>query len=99
MFGPVLGTLGLGERTHWLREGFSRINKLNSSNTPVQYNPVGNEVLISHLYSTRRTAIEDSSCGSAFGGDVEACRKAFPYFATVFKCSRHRAHLGPGQVL
>jgi hypothetical protein len=50
----------------------------------VQYNPVREEVLISHLYSTRQAAMGDASCGSAFGGDVEKCKNALPYFATVF---------------
>ena len=26
----------------------------------------------------------DAFCGSAFGGDVENCRKAFPHIASVF---------------
>jgi hypothetical protein len=79
-----LGSHGFGERTFWLREGFGRLNELTSPGTTVQYNPVRDEVLISHLYSTRQAVMGDAFCGSAFGGDVEKCRHAFPYVATVF---------------
>jgi hypothetical protein len=79
-----LGAPGFGERTYWMREGFSQLNELTSSDTSVQYNPVQVEVLISHLYSARQAAMGDSSCGSAFGGDVEKCRKASPYVVSVF---------------
>jgi hypothetical protein len=79
-----LGVPGFGERTYLLREGFGRLSELTSSNAIVQYNPVGSEVLISHLYSTRQAAMGDQHCGSAFGGDLEKCSNAFPYFATVF---------------
>jgi hypothetical protein len=79
-----LGTPGFGERTYWLREGFSQLNELTPSSTSVQYNPVRDEVLISHLYSTRQAGMGDALCGSVFGGDVETCKKAFPYVATVF---------------
>lgn len=80
----VFGTPGFGERTYWLREGFRRLNESTSSHTLVQYNPVRDEVLITHLYSTRQAAVGDPSCGSAFGGDFEKCRQAFPYFARIF---------------
>jgi hypothetical protein len=42
------------------------------------------EVLMAHLYSTRKAVMGDPSCGGAFGGDVVICRKAFPYIASVF---------------
>jgi len=79
-----MGAPGFGERTYWLREGFSRLNELTFSNTLVQYNPVRPEVLIFQLYSGRQAGMGDPSCGSAFGGNIEKCSKAFPYFATVF---------------
>jgi hypothetical protein len=78
------GAPGFGERTYWLRDGFGRLNELTSPGASVQYNPVRNEVLISHLYSTRQAVMGDAFCGSGFGGDVEKCRQAFPTFAKVF---------------
>ena len=79
-----LGTPGFGERTYWLRDGFTRLSRLDPSMTPVQYNPVRDEVLIAHLYSTRQAVIGDAFCGSAFGGDAQNCRKEFPRVASVF---------------
>lgn len=79
-----LGAPGFGERTYWMREGFSRLHELTSPNTSVQYDPVGDEVLISHLYSTRQAAMGDPGCGSSFGGDIEKCKKALPYFVAAF---------------
>jgi hypothetical protein len=80
----TLGSRGFGERTYWLREGFGRLDELTSPSTIVQYNPVRDEVLIEHLYSTRQAVMGDPFCGSAFGGDAGKCRDAFPYFAIVF---------------
>jgi len=67
-----------------MREGFSQLDQLTSSHSSVQYNPVRDEVVMAHLYSTRQATMGDESCASAFGGDVDKCRKAFPYFAVVF---------------
>lgn len=80
----ILGSPGFGRRTYWMRDGFGQLNQLTSPGTTVQYNPVRDEVLIAHLYSTRQAVMGDSNCGSAFGGDFAKCRQAFPYFATVF---------------
>jgi hypothetical protein len=79
-----LGATGFGRRTYWMREGFDRLNELTSSNRSVQYNPVRDEVLIAHLYSTRQAVMGDAGCGSAFGGDYEKCRAVFPSVAAVF---------------
>jgi hypothetical protein len=79
-----LGSRGFGERTYWLREGFSNLGKLTPTAAVVQYNPVRDENLIAHLYSTRQAAMGDSDCASTFGGDSQECRKAFPYVASVF---------------
>jgi hypothetical protein len=79
-----LGAPGFGERTYWLREGFSRLSELTPSTALVQYNPVRDETLTAHLYSTRRAVMGDAFCASAFGGDVQNCRKAFPHIASVF---------------
>jgi hypothetical protein len=79
-----LGDPGFGERTYWLRAGFGQINRLTSPATIVQYNPVGYEVEMAHLFSARQAVIGDAFCGSAFGGDTQRCREAFPYFATAF---------------
>jgi hypothetical protein len=67
-----------------LRDGFVRLNELTYPAATVQYNPVRNEVLISHLYSTRQAVMGDAFCGSGFGGDVDKCRQVFPAFAKVF---------------
>ena len=58
-----LGAPGFGRRTYWMRAGYSRLNQLTSSSASVQYNPVRDEVLISHLYSTRPAVMGDSYCG------------------------------------
>jgi hypothetical protein len=79
-----LGTPGFGERTYWLREGFSRLSKLTPSTALVQYNPVRDEALTAHLYSARQAVMGDAFCASAFGGDVQNCRKAFPRIASAF---------------
>jgi len=79
-----LGAPGFGERTYWMREGFSRLDRMTPPLAAVQYNPVREEVLIAHLYSTRQAVMGDASCGSAFGGDIEACRKVFFRFDPVF---------------
>ena len=79
-----LGSPGFGERTYWMREGYGRLNRMTPIDASVQYNPVRDEVLISHLYSTRQAVMGDAFCGSAFGGDPAKCRQAFPYVATVF---------------
>jgi hypothetical protein len=79
-----LGAPGFAERTYWMREGFSRLDELTSSNASVQYNPVRDEVLIAHLYSTRQAIMGDALCGSAFGGEPQNCRKAFPRIASAF---------------
>jgi hypothetical protein len=90
-----LGDPGFGERTYWMREGFSRLNGLTSSSTSVQYNPVRDEALIARLYSTRQTAMADAFCGSAFGGDLQKCREAFPRIASAFNSpsAAHRLNL------
>jgi len=79
-----LGDPGFGERTYWMREGFSRLNGLTSPYMSVQYNPVRDEVLIAHLYSTRQAIMGDAFCESGFGGDLQNCRKAFPRMASAF---------------
>ena len=79
-----LGNPGFGERTYWLRAGFGQLNRVTTPSTTVQYNPVRYEVEMAHLYSGRQAVMGDAFCGSAFGGDVERCRKAFPYFTAVF---------------
>ena len=79
-----LGSPGFGERTYWMRDGYGRLNQLTPIDATVQYNPVRDEVLISHLYSTRQAVMGDAFCGSAFGGDPAKCRQAFPYVAAVF---------------
>jgi hypothetical protein len=78
------GAPGFGKRTYWLREGFGRLGQLTPPMATVQYNPVRDEVLISHLYSPRQAVMGDAFCGSGFGGDVEKCRQAFPTIAKVF---------------
>jgi hypothetical protein len=79
-----LGHAGFGERTYWLREGYSRLNDLTASTTFVQYNPVGDEVFMTHLYSTRQAVIGEEGCASVFGGEASKCKEAFPYIASIF---------------
>jgi hypothetical protein len=79
-----LGAPGFGERTYWMRAGFQRLQALTAPNSLVQYNPVRDEVIMAHLYSTRQAVMGDQSCESAFGGDAEKCSKVFPDFAVVF---------------
>ncbi len=79
-----LGDPGFGARTYWMREGFSRLNGLTSSSMSAQYNPVRDEVLIAHLYSTRQAIMGDAFCESGFGGNLQNCRKAFPRMASAF---------------
>jgi hypothetical protein len=67
-----------------MREGFDQLSTLTASTAQVQYNPVGNELLYIHLYSTRQAVRGDMECGSTFGGDPQECKKALPYFAAVF---------------
>jgi hypothetical protein len=67
-----------------MREGFDRLSRLTGSQALVQYNPVGDETLIAHLYSARQAAMGNQDCDSAFGGDRERCEKAYPYVAAVF---------------
>jgi hypothetical protein len=79
-----LGDEGFGERTYWLREGYSRLNELTASTAYVQYNPVRDEIYMTHLYSTRQAVIGDEDCASVFGGEVSKCKEAFPYIASIF---------------
>jgi hypothetical protein len=79
-----LGDDGFGERTYWIRAGFSELGRVTSPGAVVQYNPVRRSVLTSRLFSPRQTAMGDAGCGSAFGGDFTKCRNAFPSFAAVF---------------
>jgi len=79
-----LGSQKFAERTYWLREGFDRLNALTVSSAVVQYNPVNDEVVMAHLYSTRQAVMGDQDCVSAFGGDPQKCRQVSPYVAAVF---------------
>lgn len=80
-----LGAPGFGERTYWMRQGFSRLGGLTSSAAFVQYNPANDEILMAHLYSPRQAVVGDSNCASAaFGGDSATCQQALPYFAAAF---------------
>jgi hypothetical protein len=79
-----LGSPGFAERTFWLREGFGRLEGLTGATTAVQYNPVRDETLMVHLYSTRQAVMGDEGCGSPFGGDLENCRLVYPYVAALF---------------
>jgi len=79
-----LGSTGFGERTYLLREGFSRLDRFTLPGASVQYNPASYEVIMNHLYSTRQAAVGDEDCGTAFGGDILRCRKAYPYVNAVF---------------
>ena len=72
-----LGAPGFGERTYWLREGFSRLSELTPSAALVQYNPVRDETLTTHLYSTRQAVMGDAFCASAFGGDLKIAGRHF----------------------
>lgn len=79
-----LGPPGFGERTYWMREGYLSLDRLTPPTAFVQYNPVRDDALIAHLYSTHQAVMGDSSCGSAFGGDIAACKKAISRFDTLF---------------
>lgn len=79
-----LGYTGFGERTYWLRDGLGRVDTLTSPAALVQYNPENNEVYMAHLYSTHQAVTGDSGCGSAFGGDSDKCKQAYPYVAAIF---------------
>jgi hypothetical protein len=80
----VLGSKGFAARTYWMREGYSRLDRLTTPGTSLQYNPVREEVMISQLNAPRQVVMGDAFCVSAFGGDVEKCRKAFPTVAKIF---------------
>lgn len=79
-----LGAPGFGERTFWLRQGYGRLGHLISPTAAIQYNPLGSEVFVEHLYSGRQAIMGDDGCGSAFGGDISACKKAMPYVSSAF---------------
>ncbi len=79
-----LGAPGFAERTFYLRDGLSRLRASTSSSTVVQYNPIGQEVLMVHLYSARQAVMGNEECGNAFGGDALKCSKVFPYVASIF---------------
>ncbi len=79
-----LGEPGFGERTYWLREGYGRLDQATVASAVVQYNPVQNEVLMNHLYSTRQAIMGDEDCGSVFGGDRLKCKQASPYITSLF---------------
>jgi len=81
-----LGPRGLkfGERTYWMREGLTQLNRVTPSTAFIQYNPVRDEVTMIHLFSARQAVVGDAFCATDFGGDRDACRKVFPTFASVF---------------
>ncbi len=79
-----LGEPGFGQRTYWLREGYGRLDQMTPAGAVVQYNPVQNEVLMNHLYSTRQAVMGDEDCGSVFGGDSLKCKQASPYITSLF---------------
>jgi hypothetical protein len=80
----LFGSPGFSERTYLLRKGFDRLNALTGSTSVVQYNPVSDETLMAHLYSTRQAAMGDQDCLSGFGGDLQKCNLAYPYVAALF---------------
>lgn len=78
------GVVGFGGRDLGLRQVLGRVSELTPPDAMVQYNPIRDEVMVTHLYSTRQTVAGDDSCGSSFGGNTEKCREALPYVAAAF---------------
>ena len=79
-----LGNDDFSEHTYWLRQGFENLNARTDQTQVIQYNPLHRGTLLAHLYSTRQAAMGDEDCLSSFGGDLQTCRQAVPYFAAVF---------------
>jgi hypothetical protein len=78
------GVPGFGVRDFGLRRVLGGLSELTPVDAMVQYNPVRDEVMVTHLYSPRQAVIGDNACGSAFGGDTAKCKEAFPYVAAAF---------------
>jgi hypothetical protein len=79
-----LGARGLGERTYWIRQGFQQLNHMLPGNAVVQYDPVREEVKLANLYSERQAAMGERNCSTGYGGDVQACRDAYPAFFSTY---------------
>jgi hypothetical protein len=74
----------MGKRIYRFRDGFTKIDKATTPASRVQYNPIGYDNWLMHLYSTRRVAAGDQGCSTTFGGDPKLCEQAMPYLAALF---------------
>jgi hypothetical protein len=72
----LLPRVELAERAMALRQGFDAMDARVARNAVVQYNPaeLGNAILYAQMLQVgRQTASGQPGCGTAFGGDVNAC--------------------------
>jgi hypothetical protein len=79
-----LGAPGFGERTYWLRTGYSKLNTLTPPTASIQYNPFFGEAFVAHLYLNHQAVVGDYGCGSDFGADPQKCTQPLLYFAAAF---------------
>ena len=82
---PWMGPLpGLGQHTRLMREGIEELKRVTPRTAVLQYNPIGSDVFLFHLYANRQVSVGDESCGTTFGGSWEECKQVLPYLNAFF---------------
>jgi hypothetical protein len=82
---PWMGPLpGLGQHTYLMREGIEELKRVTPRNAVLQYNPIGSDVFLFHLYANRQVSVGDEACGTTFGGSWEECKQVLPYLNAFF---------------
>jgi hypothetical protein len=82
---PWMGPLpGLGMHTLRMRRSIEQLKAITPRNAVLQYNPVGPDLFLMHLYADRQAAVGDDSCGTSFGGDWKECQQVLPFIDAAF---------------
>jgi hypothetical protein len=63
----------LGERFLQIRTTWRDLDPLLPANARVEFDPLGKMEFISSRFSNRQVVASDGGCGTAFGGDYDAC--------------------------
>ncbi len=84
----IFGDLGpeypSGKRMYDARRVYERLRDILPAAATVQENPDLDDPIYYGLYANRQTVVGGATCGSAFGGDPQACGPAFATVAALF---------------
>ena len=74
----------VGKRTYAARQVYERLREILPVTAIVQENPDQENLIYYGLYSNRQMAVGGPTCGSEFGGSLQACHQVYPAVSALF---------------